>query len=116
MSELESSTGLTFPGDTVLLNADDGGRHDPKISYYEWTIFSKSPINLPKTTAPGVVDYLSLPLNDSVQYVEVRTGSHKISKPFVAFGSDWENPMYTFRGTLVRAQDGDYLVVERFRK
>jgi len=119
MKDLQAEIAMTLPSDAVLLNSSDGGRYDPNHGFYCWTLFSPSTIKMPKRKT-GVKDHLDLSspgdLQDTVAFVEVEMRGRRISKPEAAFGSEWENDHYTFRGTLVQSSDGDYLVVERFRK
>ena len=116
LKDLEAKIGMTLPSDAVLLDSSDGGGRDPSYGFYTWTVFSPSRIKMPLRQAPGVKDYLDLPLADSVKYVEVKTHRRKILQPKSALSSDWQNSTYTFDGTVIRSSEGDYLVVERFRK
>lgn len=120
LKDLEAKVAMTLPSDAVLLDSTDGGGRDPSYGFYAWTVFSPSPIKMPPMRATGVKDYLdfSTPadLADMVKLVEAKMQRRRISQPQAAFGSEWENDAYTFRGTLVRSSEGDYLVIERFRK
>ena len=71
---------------------------------------------MPLMQATGVKDYLNLPLADTVEFVESKMGKRKLTQPQSAFSSEWQTNGYEFRGTIVRTPQGDYLVVERFRK
>lgn len=116
MRDLETKVALSLPNDAVLLNATDGGGRDPSYGFYEWLVFSPSSIEMPRVGAPGGKDYFSHDLANSVKLVETRTPRRRIAGPQAAFGSEWENEEFIFDGTLVRSSEGDYLVVQRFRK
>lgn len=113
---LEAQVGMAFPTNTVLLNATDGGGRDPSYGFYAWGLFSPNTIKMPPMKAPGVKDYLNLPLEDTVKSVQGMMGKRKISQAQSAFTSEWETNGYTFRGTLVRSPQGDHLLIERFRQ
>jgi len=116
LKDLETRIGITFPTNTVLLNSTDGGGRDPGYGFYAWGLFSPSEVKLPLMKAPGVKDYLNLPLEDTVKFVQGMMRSRNIVQPQSAFSSEWETNDYTFRGTLVRSAQGDHLVIEQFRK
>lgn len=116
LQDLETRIGITFPTNTVLVNSTDGGGRDPGYGFYAWGLFSPSAVKMPPMKAPGVKDYLNLPLEDTVKFVQGMMRSRKIVQSQSAFSSEWEKNGYTFRGTLVRSQQGDYLVIEQFRK
>jgi hypothetical protein len=116
LKDLETKAGLSFPTNTVLLNSGDGGGRDTSYGFYEWAIFSPTQIKMPLMQAVGVKDYLSLPLADTVVFVESKIRKRKVTQPQSAFSSEWQTNGYEFRGTIVRTPQGDYLVVERFRK
>jgi len=116
LKDLEKQAGLAFSTNAVLVASDDGGGRDSSLGFYVWTVFSPSPIEMPHMQAPGVKDYLHLPLNVTVKYVQVHLGGEKITQPQSALCSDWQTNGYEFSGTILRTAQGDYLVVERFRK
>jgi hypothetical protein len=116
LEKLEAKVGIAFPANAVLVNATDGGGRDPSAGFYAWGLFSPTAITMPVMKAPGVKDYLNLPLQDTVKFVQGMMHSRKISQPQSAFSSEWETNGYAFRGTLVRSPQGDHLVIEQFRK
>jgi len=116
LRELESKAGISLPTEAVLVNSGDGGGRDPSYEFYFWAVFSPSPIKMPVMHAVGVKDYLNLPLEDTVKYVEATMRKGKIAKPESAISSHWIRDRYKFEGTIVRSSEGDYLVVEQFRK
>ena len=116
LKEMESKVGIAFPTNAVLVNATDGGGRDSSYGFYAWGVFSPTAITMPVRKAPGVKDYLNLPLEDTVKFVQGKMRGQKISQPQSAFGSEWEANGYTFRGTVVRTAQGDYLAIEQFRK
>jgi hypothetical protein len=116
LKELEAKVGIAFPTNAVLVNATDGGGRDPSYGYYAWGVFSPTAITMPVMKAPGVKDYLNLPLENTTTFVQGKMRSRKISQPQSAFSSEWETNGYDFRGTLVRTAQGDYLAIEQFRK
>lgn len=115
LKELEAKVGIAFPTNAVLVNATDGGRHDPSSGFYAWGLFSPTAITMPAMKAPGVNGYLNLPLEETVKFVQGMVRSLKISQAQSAFSSEWETNGYTFRGTLVRTAQGDYMAIEQFR-
>jgi hypothetical protein len=116
IKELEDKVGMLFPTNAVLVASTDGGGRDPSFGFFAWAIFSPSQIKMPLMQAPGVRDYLKLPLEDSVKVVESMMRKQRISHPQVAFSSEWQTNGFEFRGTLVRSMTGDYVVIEQFRK
>jgi hypothetical protein len=116
LKELEMKVGISFPANTVLVNSTDGGGRDSSYGFYAWGLFSPTAIKMPPMKAPGVTDYLNLPLDDTVKFVQGMMRNRKISQPQSAFSSEWETNSYTFRGTLVRSPHGDHLVIEQFLK
>lgn len=115
LKELEAKVGIAFPTNAVLVNSSDGGGRDPSHGFYEWAVFSPSPIKMPPMQAVGVKDYLSLPLEDTVNYVQSRMGKRKVDQPQAAFSSSWQTNGFGFGGTLIRSAKGDYLVIRRGR-
>jgi hypothetical protein len=115
LKDLETKAGISFPTNTVLVNFGDGGGRDASHGFYEWAVFSPSPIKMPVMQATGVKDYLSLPLDDTVKFVQSRMGKRKIEQPQAALSSDWQTNGFAFGGTLIRSPKGDYLVIQRGR-
>jgi hypothetical protein len=116
LKELEAKVGIAFPTNTVLVNSGDGGGRDSGYGYYMWAVFSPTAINMPPMKAPGVKDYLNLPLEDTVKSVQADMPKRKITQPQLALGSEWETNGYTFRARLIRSPQGDHLLLEQFRK
>jgi hypothetical protein len=113
LNELGARVGVAFPTNAVLVSSTDGGGRDASSGFYAWVLFCPTAITMPAMKAPGVSGYLNLPLEDSVKFVQAMMRSRKISQPNSAFSSEWETNGYAFRGTLVRAAQGDYLAIER---
>ena len=116
LKELEAKVGISFPTNAMLVNSGDGGGRDASYGFYEWTVFSPAPIKMPFLQAKGVKDYLNLPLADTVEFIESKMRTRKVTQPQSAFGSEWQTNAYEFRRTIVRSAQGDYLVIEQFRK
>ena len=116
LKDLETKVGFSFPTNTVIVSAGDGEIRDPSSGFYFWGLYSERPISMPVMSAPGVKDYLKLPLESSLKYVQGEMPGRKIRQPQIALGSSWETNGYIFRGTLIRSPQGDYLVIERFRQ
>jgi hypothetical protein len=116
LNDLEATVGFSFPTNTVLVNSGDGGGRDGSCGFYFWAMFSPSQIEMPAMHATGVKDYLNLPLPNTVKFVQGTMPNRKILQPQFAFSSEWETNGQTFQGTLIRSLNGDYLVVEQFRK
>lgn len=110
---LEAQVGMVFPANTVLLSADDGGGRDASHGFYQWALFSPVPLKMPSMQATGVKDYLNLPLDDTVKFVQSRMPKRKIDQPLVALSSSWQMNGFAFGGTLIRTPKGDYLVIQR---
>jgi hypothetical protein len=111
LKELGAKVGMTFPTNAVLVNSGDGGGREP--GFYEWAIYSPSPVKMPPMKATGVKDYLNMPLEDSVKFVQGRMKKQKIQQAESAFDSSWQTNGFGFSGTLVRSAKGDYLVIVR---
>ena len=116
LKDVSAKVGIAFPTNAVLVNATDGGGRDPSSEFYAWGLFSPAAIKMPPMKAPGVKDYLNLPLEDTVKFVQGMMRNQKILQPQSAFSSEWETNGYTFQGTLVRSPQGDHLVIEQFRR
>ena len=115
LKRLELKTGLSFPTNAVLVASGDGGGRDASHQFYEWALFSPTPVTLPKMVAPGVQDYLKLPLKDTAEFVQSRMEAHRIVEPQAAFSTDWKTNGLAFTATLVRGIRGDYLVITQGR-
>jgi hypothetical protein len=116
MTILQSKANICLPDDTVIIASSDGGGRDAPGDYHLWVLHSQSKITMPIMHAPGVKDYLTMPLDDTVKFVEVEMRPRKIISPKLALSSDWMNNDYRFEGTLVRSSEGDYLVIEQSKK
>ena len=116
LKELEARVAMTFPTNAILVNATDGGGRDPSYGFYAWTVFSPSQIKMPPMPAPGIQDYVNLPLEDAVKMLDGLMHKRKVTQPQAAFMSEWQTNGFDFRGTLVRSATGDYLAIEQFRK
>jgi hypothetical protein len=116
LKDVETQVGIAFPTNTILLNSTDGGGRDTSYGFWAWGVFSPNAITMPPTKSPGVKDYVNLPLEDTTKFVQGMMRSGRLLQPQTALGSEWETNGYTFRGTLVRSAQGDYLVIEQFRK
>lgn len=114
LKALEIKTGLTFPTNTALVSAGDGGGREASHQFYEWAVFSPTQITLPKTVAPGVQDYLKLPLKDTTDYVQSRM-RQQIMGPQAAFSTEWKTNGFGFSATVVRGAKGDFLVITQGR-
>ena len=115
LNSLELKTGLSFPTNAVLVASGDGGGRDASHQFYEWAVFSPTPVTLPKMVAPGVQDYLKLPLKDTAEFVQSRMEAHRIVEPQAALSTDWKTNGLGFSATLVRGTSGDYLVITQGR-
>ena len=113
--ELEMKTGLSFPVETILVSHGDGGGRDQSHGFYTWNLFSPIEIKMPITEAPGVKDYVNLPIDDTLRLIKTRMPMIKVTQPRVAFCSEWISKNYKYRGTLLRSPQGDYLIIEQFR-
>jgi hypothetical protein len=112
---LEAQVGMAFPTNAVLVNSGDGGGREASHMFYEWAVFSPTQIKMPPRQG-FAKDYLNLPLEDTVKFVEVTMGGRrKIEEPQVALSSDWQTNGFAFGGTLIRSSKGDYLVIQRGR-
>src|SRR5262249_37228153 len=89
----------------------DGGVPDPNVGFYEWVVFSPKPVKSPSGKEPD-----NLPLEQSVPFVEAKMPGHKVEKALKAFSTGWEANGFAFSGTWIRAEEGDYLVVQESRK
>ena len=115
LKELGAKVGISFLTNTVLVYSGDGGGREPSHQFYEWAVFSPSPIKMPPMQAIGVKDYLNMPLDDTVKFVQSRMKNWKIEQPQSAFDSSWQTNGFGFSGTLVRSVKGDYLVITQGR-
>lgn len=106
-------TGVTCPESAGVIAHNDGGGRDPSHGFYQWVVFSSSPIKMPFESEAN--EYRKMPLADTVKLIEVMS-NHKIVQPQVAFVSTWQTNNYDYRGHLLRAGKGDYLLVQQFRK
>lgn len=117
LKDVSVKVGIVFPTNAVLVSATDGGGRDASYEFYAWGVFSPAPIAMPAMKAPGVKNYLNLPLDGgAVKFVQGMMRGRKIGQPQYVFGSEWEKSGYVFRGTLIRTAQGDYLVIEQFRQ
>ena len=114
--DIESQTMLDIPPDVEILSTDDGGGRDPSYNYYEWVLFSRSPITLPTAQQPGVTVYHRIPLETSVRLIESRLKGRKLAFPHSSLSADWVANGVQFRASLVEAKDGVYVIIMRFRK
>jgi hypothetical protein len=103
LKELSAKVGLTFPAYSVLVSSTND----------TWCVRSEDEIHVPSASAKGTN---SLPLAETVRFVEGKFNGQAITHPKSAFSSEWETNGCAFRGTLVRTAQGDYLVIEQFRK
>lgn len=85
---LEAQVGMTFPTNTVLLDATDGGGRDSSHGFYAWGLFSPTAIKMPPMKAVGVEDYLILPLDNTVRFVQGMMAERTISQAQAAFCSE----------------------------
>ncbi|KXT48787.1 MULTISPECIES: hypothetical protein [unclassified Akkermansia] len=114
--EVNKHTGISFPAATIILSATDGGGKERDVKYdaYTWTLFSPVSVNMPSMIKHDG----DPPLEDTVKYIEnsMYKKKTKISNPQYAFYSNWETNGYCFYATVVRSQQGDYMVINRVRK
>jgi hypothetical protein len=115
VTSLELKTGLRLPTNAVLVASGDGGGREASHQFYEWVVFSPTPVILPKMVAPGVQDYLKLPLKDTSEFVQSRMNARRIVEPQAAFSTDWKTNGFAFSATVIRGTDGDYLVITQGR-
>lgn len=116
IDKLNKQVGISFPSDTIVLSATDGGGKERDVGYnaYTWTLFSPIAVEM-----PSIMKHHGYPsLEDTVKYIESSMYKKKIKilKPQYAFDSDWEMDNYRFHATVVRSLQGDYIVIDRIRK
>lgn len=117
LEEMSRRTGIILPASgVVLLRADDGGGRDPGIGYYRWAVYCPSALAMPPFQAAGINGYLDMPLQSTVKVIEDIVGKGNLGKSKAAFSSEWQTNNFEYRGTLLRSSEGDYLVVEQFKK
>jgi len=116
---LEKNIGMLLPKDVVILVSDDGGGRDAKWQYHCWLFYSKSGIDLSpsQVASPSIASFLPnrdvKDVADSIQSIIPRT---TLPTPTGASSLRWEPGTYEYRGTLLKTSDGDYLIVQRFKK
>lgn len=110
IKEFERRTGLALPAGSKAVTFSDGGVTDASIGFYEWAIISPEPLAL-----PGGNNLLNLPLPDSVGFLEAKMPGTRIEAPQAAFSTRWQKNEFEFSATCVRAQHGDYLMVQQVR-
>ena len=115
LEKLKKNSGLAVASATKVFAFGDGGVSDPSIGFYEWVIFSPTPLEPP--TSPSTVGKqpLNLPLKDSVQFAEAKLGGGEIENAQAAFSLGWQTNAFDFSGTWIRTLDGDYLIVQQVR-
>ena len=116
LKRLQADAAIVFPTNTIMLSTSDRSGRGSASSFYVWGVFSPTAIPLPSMKAPGVRDHVVLPLEDTVRAVQEVMREQKISQAQSAFMSEWQTNGYTYRGTLVRCRQGDYLMIERFQE
>ena len=115
LKDLESRSGISLPANSVLLSADDGGGREASHQFYEWVVFSPNPVGLPRIETPGVGDYVNLPVDDTVKFVQTRLKDRKLTHANLAIHSSWRRNSLGFSATLVRTVSGDYVIFNQGR-
>src|SRR5688572_11672187 len=97
LKALEAKVGIDFPTDAVLVNATDGGGREPSHQFYEWAVFSPTAITMPVMNQPGVKDYLNLPLENTVEFVQSHMGTRRVEQPEACLTKVSGNGLETYR-------------------
>ena len=114
---LQTQSGITLPQGTSVVNYYEGKGRDPQYEHCLWVVFSVSPIEKPPGQRITDGDFRREQLGTYVAALESSMRKRKrIADPKYLYCSEWEKKGFVFRATLIRASDGDYLEVERFRK
>lgn len=111
IANVERQLGIDLPRGAQVLHEGGSGREGE--SYYEWVIYSPTPIEMPKMKLSGRPGYLELPVLDSVALVESRI-SATLPEAQAALASDWTHAGRAYDATLVRTCEGDYMIVMSF--
>lgn len=115
LNDFENKSGLVLPEKSVLLSAGDGGGREASHQFYEWVVYSPSPINLPVKGAPGVREYVNLPLDNTVKFVQTRVKDRTITGASLAIHTSWQRDPLGFSAELVRTDTGDYVIFNQGR-
>jgi len=116
LKDFATKSGLPLPSNAILLKTIKEDARDNSYNIREWTLFSPESFAMPKLDAPGVTNYLELPVKDSEEFIQSRIKSGKALNAVRALGSEWATNGFTFRATLLKASHGNYLLVERYEK
>jgi hypothetical protein len=116
LEKLEKNSGLLFSTGTKVFSYSDGGVPDPSIGYYEWVVVSPTQLALPNGRQVGDNDVSSLSVREAVQLVESKISGTKVENAQAAFSMGWQMNGFQYNGTWVRAQSGDYLIVQQTRQ
>lgn len=116
LQKLAKNSGLVLSAGTRVLTHGDGGVPDPSVGFYEWVLWSALPLPLPEGRQADDKAVLSVPVAESVQYMEAKMNGAKIENPQAAFSTGWQTNGYQLSGTWIRAQNGDYVIVQQSRQ
>ena len=108
-SEWESVAGMIPPTGAQLVA--EASVEDVKM----YGILSSKPIMMPLYSAPGVKDYLTLPIDNTKAFIENTLGV-KIEGALLAISSKWQSGAYSYHGSIVRTNNMDYMVIQRDSK
>jgi hypothetical protein len=115
IARIASETGVHLPPNARIVSASDGEPRDGTTFYFEWVVFSATPIQYPPAGARW--DSLEVPvLAQSVRMIEAGITPYRISKPGEARDLDWMHGNVWCSATEVYGKRGIYVLLETRRQ
>ena len=113
---LESEVHLDLPGNISLLKTRDGGGRDPQYNYHLWLIHSPDGLTISPAKEAKVRRFVEHQAPDYIaEWISSLLPSQHLPPVKDAASADWTVGNHTYRSELLRTEQGDYLVVQRFR-
>jgi hypothetical protein len=117
LAQFERETCVQLPADAKLLKSDDGGGRDGSYQYHLWVIHARGRIAIePKAPAANVNVAADLDPGDVAEWVGLLLPNQSLPRALDAARATWEVGGYDYRANVLRTEQGDFMIVQRFKR
>ena len=115
IARIASETAVQVPPRAKIVSASDGEPRDGTNYYFEWVIFSRTPIQYPDPSAKWE-SLEDADLEKSVRMIEYGIAPFKIAAPGEARELNWKHRNVIASAVEVQGQRGFYVLLQTWRQ
>jgi hypothetical protein len=116
LARLEADLGRELPNDARVIDASDGDPWDGTTGFFDWTVFTRTYVDLPVFHGlPHAQPSISR-LSESVRIMENSIAPFKIRHAIHSTDHHWINGDVRLHANVVAASNGYYISIQTYRE